>query len=64
MVAELSFDNGRCGGDNFRFVRHNDGYETIFRRPADEAEALADLAARSKLLGATLTADGDRIHVS
>ena len=50
--------------DNFRFVRHNAGYETIFRQPADETEVLADLAARSKTLGATLTANGDRIRVA
>jgi hypothetical protein len=23
MVAEVSFENGSCGSDNFRFVRHN-----------------------------------------
>ena len=64
MVAELTFDNGKCGADNFRFVRHNAGYETIFRRPSDEAETLGDLAKRSKALGATLTAQGDRVVVS
>jgi len=63
MVAELSFEGGKCSGDNFRFVRHNDAYETIFCSPAEEAEALADLAARSKTCGATLVADGGRIRV-
>ena len=64
MVAEITFENGKCGADNFRFVRHNAGYETIFCRPMDETEALGDLAARSKMLGATLTAHGDRVHVT
>ena len=63
MMAELSFDNGKCSGDNFRFVRHNDAYETIFRSPTEEADAMADLVARSKKCGATLTADGDRVRV-
>jgi hypothetical protein len=64
MVAEVSFENGRCGSDNFRFVRHNAYYETIFRRPADETEVLADLTARSKALGATLTAEDDRVRIA
>jgi poly-gamma-glutamate capsule biosynthesis protein CapA/YwtB (metallophosphatase superfamily) len=64
MVAELTFENGKCGADNFRFVRHNAGYETMFCRPADETEVLGDLAARSKALGATLTAEGDRVRVA
>jgi hypothetical protein len=64
MVAEVTFENGKCGADNFRFVRHNAGYETIFCRPADETEVLGDLAARSKARGATLTANGDRVRVA
>ncbi|HMF20597.1 MAG TPA: hypothetical protein VKG24_00505 [Pseudolabrys sp.] len=63
MVAEVSFENGKCGSDNFRFVRHNESYETIFRRPADEVLVLADLTARSKALGATLTAEEDRVRI-
>jgi poly-gamma-glutamate synthesis protein (capsule biosynthesis protein) len=64
MVAEVTFENGKCGADHFRFVRHNAGYETIFCRPADETEVLGDLAARSKARGATLTANGDRVRVA
>jgi hypothetical protein len=48
----------------FRFVRHNACHETIFRRPADETEVLADLTARSKALGATLTAEDDRVRIA
>jgi hypothetical protein len=64
MVAEVAFENGKCAAHTFRFVRHNEGYETVFCRPVDEAQALADLTARSKALGATLTAKGDRIRVA
>jgi poly-gamma-glutamate capsule biosynthesis protein CapA/YwtB (metallophosphatase superfamily) len=64
MLVEVTFENGKCAADNFRFVRHNEGYESVFSRPADEAEVLADLAARSKALGATFTVAGDRIHVA
>ena len=64
MLVEVIFENGKCGADNFRFVRHNAGYEGIFCRPADETEVLDDLTARSKALGATLTADGDRVRVA
>jgi len=63
MVVEFSFDGGKCSGHNFRFVRHNDAYETVFRAPADEADTLTDLTARSKKLGATFTVDGDRVRV-
>jgi poly-gamma-glutamate capsule biosynthesis protein CapA/YwtB (metallophosphatase superfamily) len=64
MVVDVTFENGKCAADTFRFLRHNEGYESIFRRPADETQVLADLAARSKALGATLTAAGDRIRVA
>ncbi len=64
MLVELTFENGQCGGHNFRFVRHNDGYESILTGPADEPETLADLAARSAKNGATLKAEGDRVFVS
>jgi poly-gamma-glutamate synthesis protein (capsule biosynthesis protein) len=64
MFAEVTFENGKCGADNFRFVRHNDGYETVFCRLADEAGVLADLTARSKTFGAMLAAEGDRVRVS
>jgi poly-gamma-glutamate capsule biosynthesis protein CapA/YwtB (metallophosphatase superfamily) len=64
MVVEVTFENGKCAAGIFRFLRHNEGYESVFCRPADEAEVLADLTARSKPLGAALTAQGDRIRVA
>jgi hypothetical protein len=64
MMVEVTFENGKCAAGIFRFLRHNEGYESVFCRPADEAEVLADLTARSKPLGAALTAQGDRIRVA
>lgn len=64
MVAEFTFDGGKCSNHSFRFVRHNDTYETVFRSPGEEAEALTDLTARSKECGATLVTDGARIRVT
>jgi poly-gamma-glutamate capsule biosynthesis protein CapA/YwtB (metallophosphatase superfamily) len=64
LLAEITFENGKCGGHNIRFVRHNEHYETVFRHPAEEPEALADLSARSRALGAALTVDGDRVRVA
>jgi hypothetical protein len=45
-------------------VRHNESYESVFCAPANEAEVLADLAARSKALGATFTVEGNRVRVA
>jgi poly-gamma-glutamate capsule biosynthesis protein CapA/YwtB (metallophosphatase superfamily) len=63
MLIEVSFDGGAVRGCGFRFVRSNDANESYFCRPADEAETLADLTARSGKLGATLKPDGDRVRV-
>jgi poly-gamma-glutamate synthesis protein (capsule biosynthesis protein) len=63
MLIDAEFDNGAIGGCDFRFVRSNDANESYFCRPADEAETLADLTARSAKLGATLKLDGDRVRV-
>jgi poly-gamma-glutamate synthesis protein (capsule biosynthesis protein) len=64
MVIELACEQGKIADFAFRFVRHNPANETIFSSPQDEAEVLADLAARSKKLDATLTPEGDRVRVS
>jgi poly-gamma-glutamate capsule biosynthesis protein CapA/YwtB (metallophosphatase superfamily) len=63
MVVELAFERPEIATFDFRFVRHNDANETIFRRLADEADTLADLTTRSKKLGTTLTAEGDRVRI-
>jgi len=44
-------------------VRSNGNDESFFCRPADEAETLADLGARSGKLGASFKPDGDRVHI-
>ncbi len=62
MVAEVTFDNGKSA-PAFRFVRNNELNETVTCRLTDEADALADCAARSKKLGATLAADGDQVRI-
>lgn len=57
---------GRNGIEDvrFRFVRHNERNETYWSDPDQEAEALADLTARSVPLGATLTRDGNEVRVA
>jgi poly-gamma-glutamate capsule biosynthesis protein CapA/YwtB (metallophosphatase superfamily) len=64
MVVEVTFDKAKNSGAHFRFVRHNDRNETVFCRLADEADALADVMARSKKLGATLDPEGDRVRIA
>ena len=64
MVVEVTFESGKCAADMFRFVSHNERHETVFCRPADAAEVYADLAARSKMLGAAFTVEGDRVRVA
>jgi poly-gamma-glutamate capsule biosynthesis protein CapA/YwtB (metallophosphatase superfamily) len=64
MVVELACERDRITTFDLRFVRHNDANETIYRRLADEADALAELSARSKKLGTTLTPQGDRLRIA
>jgi poly-gamma-glutamate synthesis protein (capsule biosynthesis protein) len=63
LLVEVTFERGAVTGCHFRFVRSNDNNETVHCRLADEAEALADLTARSGKLGAELKPDGDRVQV-
>ncbi len=46
-----------------RFVRHTDRNETVTRRPADEPDAVAELAARSAVFGTKLIVEPDRIVI-
>jgi hypothetical protein len=62
-LVEVTFERGAVTGCHFRFVRSNDNNETVHCHLADEAEALADLTARSGKLGAELKPDGDRVQV-
>jgi poly-gamma-glutamate synthesis protein (capsule biosynthesis protein) len=64
LLVELSFEHGAVTDCNFRLVRNNDVEETFFCRLDDEAETLANLAERSKKLGAHFNPKGDRVHVT
>jgi poly-gamma-glutamate synthesis protein (capsule biosynthesis protein) len=64
MLVEITFEKGKCAANNFRFLRHNESYESVFCAPANEAEVLDDLAARSKALGATFTVEDNRVRVA
>jgi poly-gamma-glutamate capsule biosynthesis protein CapA/YwtB (metallophosphatase superfamily) len=64
MVVDVAFENGKSAADSFRFVRPNERHETEFCRPADAAELLADLAARSQALGAMFTVEDDRVRIA
>jgi poly-gamma-glutamate synthesis protein (capsule biosynthesis protein) len=63
MLVELTIDGPGARTCGLRLVRHNDANETFFCRLADETEAVTDLCARSKKLGAVLAAQGERLHV-
>jgi poly-gamma-glutamate capsule biosynthesis protein CapA/YwtB (metallophosphatase superfamily) len=63
LLVEVTFERGAVTGCHFRFARSNDKDETFLCHLADEAEALADLTARSGKLGAELKPDGDRVQV-
>jgi poly-gamma-glutamate capsule biosynthesis protein CapA/YwtB (metallophosphatase superfamily) len=63
LLVEVTFERGAVTGCHFRFARSNDKDETFLCHLADEAEALADLTARSGKLGAELKSDGDRVQV-
>ena len=47
----------------FQFVRHNDRNETVLCALANERAALDDLARRSALRGAKLSASGDEVLI-
>jgi poly-gamma-glutamate synthesis protein (capsule biosynthesis protein) len=63
MLVELTFERGCVTACHFRFVRSNENNESFFCHPADEAQTLADLDARSRKLGARLDPEGDRVRV-
>lgn len=46
-----------------RFVRHTDSNQTVLRLPADESDALAELAARSSIFGTELMLEDDRVVI-
>jgi poly-gamma-glutamate capsule biosynthesis protein CapA/YwtB (metallophosphatase superfamily) len=63
LMVELVVEGDRIATCHLRLVRHNDANETFFRRPAQEADTVADLTARSRKLGAVLVEDDDRLRI-
>jgi poly-gamma-glutamate capsule biosynthesis protein CapA/YwtB (metallophosphatase superfamily) len=64
MLVRATVGKGGIEDVRFRFVRHDEGNETYCSDPDREAEALADLAARSESFGAMLTRDGDELRIA
>src|SRR5258708_29628080 len=60
MVAEVSFEDGRCGSDNFRFVRHN----AFENRPGAGGNIGAGVAARAPADGYTLLVGSSTLWVN
>ncbi len=60
LMAEVDFDGTSLSRAGFRFVRHNDLNETVLSALADEADALAEIAAVSS---AALSVEGDGVWV-
>jgi poly-gamma-glutamate capsule biosynthesis protein CapA/YwtB (metallophosphatase superfamily) len=63
LMVELALEGDRITTCDLRLVRHNEANETFFRRPAEEADIVADLTARSRKLGAVLVEDDDRLRI-
>jgi poly-gamma-glutamate capsule biosynthesis protein CapA/YwtB (metallophosphatase superfamily) len=63
MLVGATFEHGTVADYQLRFIRSNENNESYFCPPADEAETLADLGARSSKFGASLRPDGDRVRV-
>jgi poly-gamma-glutamate capsule biosynthesis protein CapA/YwtB (metallophosphatase superfamily) len=64
MMVELAFERPGARTFDLRLVRHNNANETFFCRLEDEADAVTDLCARSKRLGAALVPHGDRLRLA
>ncbi|HEY4920236.1 MAG TPA: CapA family protein [Xanthobacteraceae bacterium] len=64
MLVRATVGRGGIEDVRFRFVRHDEKNETFWSDPGTEAEALADLTARSESFGATLTRDGNEVRVA
>ncbi len=64
LVVRAGVARGGIADVRFRFVRHNERNETCWSDPDREADALADLTARSASLGATLARDADEVRVA
>ena len=63
MVVRATAGRNGIADVGFGFVRHNDRNETVPCGLDKEADALADIVARSAPLGARLHRDGDQVRV-
>jgi poly-gamma-glutamate capsule biosynthesis protein CapA/YwtB (metallophosphatase superfamily) len=63
LMADVAWDGPDLSRAGFRFVRHNDGNETIVTRPADETEAVAEISAASAALGTRVLVEGDCLSI-
>jgi poly-gamma-glutamate capsule biosynthesis protein CapA/YwtB (metallophosphatase superfamily) len=63
MAADVTIDAGKTARAGFRFVRHNDGNETIFSKPADETAAVHEARTVCDARGVTLLAEDDALWV-
>jgi len=63
LLVELTYYGGAVTACDFRLVRSNDSGETFLCRIDAEGETLANLAERSKKLGASFKVERDRVSV-
>lgn len=63
LMAEVEWDGPALSRAGFRFVRHNDGNETVLTAPADEAGALAEITQTSAALGVRVSVAGGRLAI-
>jgi poly-gamma-glutamate synthesis protein (capsule biosynthesis protein) len=64
MMAKVDFAAGGISDVRFRFVRHNDGNETVFCALADEGPTFDRLVERGARLGTRLAAEGDWVRLA
>jgi poly-gamma-glutamate synthesis protein (capsule biosynthesis protein) len=64
MLVRATVGKGGIEDVRFRFARHDEKNETFWSDPDREAEALADLTARSERFGAMLTRDGEDVRIA
>jgi poly-gamma-glutamate capsule biosynthesis protein CapA/YwtB (metallophosphatase superfamily) len=63
MLVRVSVTGGKIDAATFQFVRHNDRNESFLCELAKEAEALADLTAKSTKYGTKLAPEGNQVRV-
>lgn len=64
MMAQVEAERGTVTGAGFRFVRHNEGNETVHCRLAEEAETFGRLDTASAARGARLVPERDLVRIA